>query len=140
VIKLTSPHISLGQVPNFSQITVDMFDKNVSSNSPGKIVDEVGVWGLTTNTTLPPTGFFTGCKLDTTVDNSSYSRSEGNSVKQAPQVDVEDDLQQWRKLLMLETELESAPPILQQLEPEQLQQLMSLLRQQQPSIKMVVSQ
>jgi hypothetical protein len=99
--------------------------------SPGKTVDGVGVWGLTTNTTLPTTWFFPDCYLDTTIDNNSYSDTNGNSVKQVTQVDV-DDLQQWRKLLTLETELQSAPPILQQIEPEQLQQLLSLLQQQQP--------
>ena len=120
-----------------------MSQENYVKNCPKETV-AVGVEAqeLATQTTLHhTTGFLPDYQLDTTIDNSSYSAHKRNCVKQVPQCSVEGcELQQWSLLLRLETELKSAPPSLQQLEPEQLQQLLSLLQQQQPSIKMEVSQ
>jgi hypothetical protein len=116
-----------------------MSRENYVRNCPKETV-AVGVEAqeLATQTTLHhTTGFLPDYQLDTTIDNSSYSAIKADSVKQVPQIEVEDDLQQWSLLLRLEVELKSAPPILQQLEPQQLQQLLSLLRS---SIKMKVSQ
>jgi hypothetical protein len=118
-----------------------MSHENYVKNCPKETV-AVGVVAqdLATQTTLHhTTGFLPNYQLDATIDNSSYSVFKRNS-KQVPQIGVEGDVQQWSLLPRLETELKSAPPILQQLEPEQLQQLLSLLQQQQPSIKMEVSQ
>ena len=122
--------------PGFRKI---MSRENYVRNCPKETV-AVGVEAqeLATQTTLHhTTGFLPDYQLDTTIDNSSYSAIKADSVKQVPQIEVEDDLQQWSLLLRLEVELKSAPPILQQLEPQQLQQLLSLLRS---SIKMKVSQ
>ena len=115
-----------------------MSQENYVKNCPKETV-AVGVEAqeLATQTTLHhTTGFLPDYQLDTTIDNSSYSVFKGNS-KQVPQIEIEGDLQQWSLLLRLETELKSSPPILQQLEPEQLQQLLSLLQR---SINKEVSQ
>lgn len=130
-LTLTSPLISLGRVPNFSVTVVnDMFHKNSESNVNCSKTVAIGVSGGRQTTHHTPTGFIPDCYLDE-IGNKSYSCSAKNSEKQVPyEIEKGHAMQQWLILLKMECELGSAPPILQQLEPEELlpilQQLMPL--------------